>query len=66
MGKEPLMTLGTFRSGKALGWSAMESWRHEVSFCLSTTSCNRVPCVPGVSRHAAQLLEAVIWEAFLQ
>ena len=33
MGKEPLMTMGTFRSGKHLGWSAMASWKHEVR-CL--------------------------------
>ena len=30
VGKEPLMTLGTFRSGKLLGWSALDSWKHEV------------------------------------
>ena len=33
VGKEPLMTLGTFRSGKQLGWSALASWKHEVRFC---------------------------------
>lgn len=30
VGKEPLMTLGKFRSGKELGWSALASWKHEV------------------------------------
>ena len=29
VGKEPLMTLGTFRSGKHLDWTALDSWRHE-------------------------------------
>ncbi|CAL8463480.1 g3014 [Coccomyxa elongata] len=32
VGREPLMTLGKFRSGKQLGWSALASWKHEVFF----------------------------------
>lgn len=32
VGKEPLMTLGKFRSGRLLGWSALASWKHEVFF----------------------------------
>jgi uncharacterized protein YcbX len=40
VGQEPLKTLGTFRSGKLLGWSALASWKHEVFFGwnLSATS----------------------------
>jgi uncharacterized protein YcbX len=38
VGKEPLMTLGKFRSGKLLGWSALASWKHEVFFGWNLTA----------------------------
>ncbi len=41
VGKEPLKTLGTFRSGKLLGWSALDSWRHEVFFGWNLTAADK-------------------------
>ncbi|CAK0788023.1 hypothetical protein CVIRNUC_011245 [Coccomyxa viridis] len=32
VGKEPLVTLMSFRSGKALGWTAADQWRNAVFF----------------------------------
>eukprot|EP00884_Botryococcus_braunii_P010638 jgi/Botrbrau1/19576/Bobra.0035s0061.1 len=32
VGREPLVTLGTFRSGRVLGWSALPSWNKAVFF----------------------------------
>jgi uncharacterized protein len=42
VGREPLQTLGTFRTGEALGWTALPSWGKAVFF-----GWNLVPQSPG-------------------